>query len=83
MTPDRFGGASNGKPIVGFRAAGKLDAHLASDLTTYAHGVLVLWARKDSPAQPVTLNSLTNPAVSRIAIANDRHAPYGKAAVAT
>jgi hypothetical protein len=38
---------------------------VAANLTTshvpvpYAHGVLVLWARKDSPAQPITLDSLT------------------------
>lgn len=48
--------------------------------TPYAHGVLVLWARKDSPAQPLTLESLTKPGVTRLAIANDLHAPYGLAA---
>jgi molybdate transport system substrate-binding protein len=46
----------------------------------YARGVLVLWARKDSPAQPLTLNSLTSPKVQKIAIANGLHAPYGLAA---
>lgn len=48
----------------------------------YARGELVLWARKDSPAQPLSLASLTSPAVSRIAVANDLHAPYGQAATA-
>jgi molybdate transport system substrate-binding protein len=48
--------------------------------TPYARGVLVLWARKDSPAQPLTLDSLTKPAVTRIAMANPLHAPYGLAA---
>jgi molybdate transport system substrate-binding protein len=48
--------------------------------TLYARGVLVLWARNDSPAQPLTLDSLTNPRVARIAIANTLHAPYGLAA---
>jgi molybdate transport system substrate-binding protein len=48
--------------------------------TPYARGVLVLWARKDSPAQPLTLNSLTSPKVTKIAIANALHAPYGFAA---
>lgn len=48
----------------------------------YATGVLVLWARKDSPAQPLSLRSLTSPNVARIAVANDRHAPYGQAATA-
>jgi molybdate transport system substrate-binding protein len=42
--------------------------------------VLVLWARKDSPAQPLTLDALTSPKVLKIAIANGLHAPYGFAA---
>jgi molybdate transport system substrate-binding protein len=46
----------------------------------YARGVLVLWARKDSPAQPLTLDALTSPKVQKIAIANGQHAPYGFAA---
>lgn len=46
----------------------------------YARGVLVLWARKDSPAQPLTLESMTSSRVMKIAIANDLHAPYGRAA---
>lgn len=45
----------------------------------YARGVLVLWARKDSPAQPLSLDSMSKPAVQKIAIANDLHAPYGVA----
>jgi molybdate transport system substrate-binding protein len=59
---------------------------VAANLTTsktpvpYAHGVLVLWARKDSPAQPLTLDSLTVPKVQKMAIANGLHAPYGFAA---
>ena len=48
--------------------------------TPYARGVLVLWARKDSPAQPLALAALTSPNVSKIAIANGLHAPYGLAA---
>ncbi|QMV20130.1 molybdate ABC transporter substrate-binding protein [Granulicella sp. 5B5] len=55
-------------------------AGLALDLQTYARGVLVVWARKDSPAQPVSVNSLTSDKVSKIAVANDAHAPYGVAA---
>ncbi len=49
--------------------------------TPYARGVLVLWARKDSPAHPLTLNILTSPKVTKIAIANAAHAPYGFAAM--
>lgn len=48
----------------------------------YARGVLVLWARKDSPLQPLTQNTLENDRFSRLAIANPDHAPYGRAAVA-
>ena len=47
--------------------------------TPYARGVLVLWARKDSPAQPLTLESLSSPKVTRIAIANELRSPYGLA----
>ena len=38
-------------------------------------------ARKDSPAQPLTIDSLLSPRVQKIAIANPLHAPYGFAAV--
>ena len=48
----------------------------------YATGILVLWARKDSPAQPLSMDSLTKAGVTRIAVANDLHAPYGMAATA-
>lgn len=58
-------------------AAGLTDGTIP---TPYAHGVLVLWARKDSPAQPLTINSLISPKVTKIAIANSLHAPYGFAA---
>lgn len=59
-------------------AAGLTDS---KEPTAYARGVLVLWARNDSPAQPLTLNSLSKPSVTRIAVANDLHAPYGVAAM--
>jgi molybdate transport system substrate-binding protein len=49
--------------------------------TQYARGTLVLWARKDSPLQPITLDTLTDKRVKTVAIANDLHAPYGRAAV--
>jgi molybdate transport system substrate-binding protein len=41
----------------------------------------VLWARKDSPLQPITLDTLMDKRVTSVAIANDLHAPYGQAAV--
>jgi molybdate transport system substrate-binding protein len=55
-------------------------AGLATGLVPYARGVLVLWARNDSPAQPLTLDALTSDKVAKIAVANDLHAPYGLAA---
>ncbi len=60
------------------------DAHLTADPrpVPYATGVLVLWARKDSPAQPLSLSALTQANVTRVAVANDLHAPYGQAATA-
>jgi molybdate transport system substrate-binding protein len=48
--------------------------------TPYAHGVLVLWARTDSPLQPLSLNTLKSPKLTRLALANPAHAPYGLAA---
>lgn len=48
----------------------------------YARGALVLWARKDSPLQPLTQNTLREGKFSTLAIANPEHAPYGRAAVA-
>jgi molybdate transport system substrate-binding protein len=48
----------------------------------YATGTLVLWTRKDSGISPLTIDSLTDPKVTRIAIADELHAPYGRAAYA-
>lgn len=50
--------------------------------TAYARGALVLWARKDSPLRPLSMGRLTDPRVTRIAVANELHAPYGRAAIA-
>lgn len=49
---------------------------------TYAKGTLVLWARKDSPLPPPSLDLLRSPELKRLAIANPDRAPYGRAAVA-
>lgn len=48
----------------------------------YALGTLVLWARKDSPLQPLTQNTLREGKFTSLAIANPDHAPYGRAAMA-
>ncbi|HXS12884.1 MAG TPA: molybdate ABC transporter substrate-binding protein [Acidobacteriaceae bacterium] len=48
--------------------------------TPYAHGVLVLWALQSSPLQPLSLDTLKSLRLTRLAIANPAHAPYGLAA---
>ena len=48
----------------------------------YAKGLLVLWVRKDTVADPGTLGmrALLNPAVKHVSLANPKLAPYGLAA---
>jgi len=53
--------------------------HAASPVTPYAVGRIVLWS-SSMDASKMTLDSLTDPRVARIAIANPKHAPYGKRA---
>ncbi len=48
----------------------------------YARGTLVLWARNDSPLQPLSIDSLHSPSLRTVAVANAQHAPYGRAAKA-
>jgi len=49
----------------------------------YATGKLVLWIPNGSRLDIKSgLNSLTDPSINKIAIANPEHAPYGQAAVA-
>lgn len=52
-------------------------------LYRYAVGRVVLWAPKQSPVEVSKgLTILREPTVKKIAIANPKHAPYGRAAVA-
>ena len=51
----------------------------ASDVKSYAFGRIVLWSNSVD-ASKLTLASLTDSAITRIAIANPKHAPYGKRA---
>ena len=79
----------NGAPMDIFLGADfvfpeKIVAAGLSDMTAptaYAKGTLVLWARKDSPLQPITVEKIGDPQVKSIAIADEAHAPYGRAAV--
>ncbi|MDZ4184083.1 MAG: molybdate ABC transporter substrate-binding protein [Desulfuromonadales bacterium] len=50
-----------------------------SEVTPYAVGRIVLWSNSLNAAQ-MTLESLLDPKIARIAIANPKHAPYGKRA---
>ncbi|MBK9307972.1 MAG: molybdate ABC transporter substrate-binding protein [Nitrospira sp.] len=52
-------------------------------LSRYAVGRIVLWSSHDSPLNVTEgLKTLRHPSVRTIAIANPKHAPYGRAAVA-
>ncbi len=55
-----------------------------ADFFLYAIGRIVVWTPKNSPLdfQKTGIQSLLNPSVKKIAIANPEHAPYGRAAVA-
>lgn len=48
----------------------------------YARGTLVLWTRNDSRFHHLSVDSLRDPALKSLAIANPQHAPYGRAAEA-
>lgn len=51
----------------------------ALEVQRYAVGRIVLWSASRD-ASKMTLNDLVNPAIQKIAIANPKHAPYGKRA---
>jgi molybdate transport system substrate-binding protein len=63
-----------------------IDKGLASreSAFVYAVGHLVLWVPRDSPldVEKLGMQVLLSPSVRKIAIANPRHAPYGRAAEA-
>lgn len=80
----------NGDPADLFMAAdysfpeGIVAANLADTPAPipYARGTLVLFALKSSPLQPLTQDTLRDPRIQSLAIADPLHAPYGRAAVA-
>lgn len=51
----------------------------ASEVKPYAVGRIVLWS-SEMDAAKMTLATLTDPKITKIAIANPKHAPYGKRA---
>ena len=51
----------------------------ASEVKPYAFGRIVLWSASED-ATKMTLASLVDPKITRVAIANPKHAPYGKRA---
>ncbi|WP_397546753.1 molybdate ABC transporter substrate-binding protein [Rhodothermus marinus] len=53
-----------------------------SSFFLYAVGQLVVWVPADSSLKLASWDELAGPAVRRLALANPRHAPYGRAAVA-
>src|SRR5947209_15713776 len=57
---------------------------LADSEFVYGVGRLVIWVPRTSPIEIETLGmqSLVSPLVRKVAIANPRHAPYGRAAEA-
>lgn len=58
-----------------------VDGASASDPVTYAQGTLVLWTRNDSHWPHPSLDTLRDPELKRLAIANPERAPYGRAAI--
>ena len=56
----------------------------ASTVFIYSRGQLVLWVPRGSPipVEQLGMKALLHPAARKVAIANPRHAPYGRAAEA-
>jgi molybdate transport system substrate-binding protein len=81
----------NGAPFDVFMAADMsfpqkvIAAGLAEETepVAYARGTLVLWTRKDSGINTLSVATLKDATVKSIAVANPEHAPYGRAAQAS
>lgn len=85
-----FSQIKNGAPFDVFLSADRdypdtLDGLGKTDkgTTIYAQGILVMWVASRTGLDPApNLSTLTSSHISKIAIANPSHAPYGRAAVA-
>jgi len=64
---------------IAYPRALKADGFAASEVQAYALGRIVLWRASRAGKAP-SLEDLTDPSIQSIAIANPRHAPYGKRA---
>lgn len=64
---------------VGFARELKAAGQAITEPKLYAIGRIVLWSTSHD-ATKLTLASLTDPSIQKIAIANPKHAPYGKRA---
>lgn len=87
-----FSQIQNGAPFdlyfsadIGFARKLEQSGHaVPGSLYRYAIGRIVVWAPKASPLpiEKIGIEVLRDPTVRKIAIANPKHAPYGRAAVA-
>lgn len=64
---------------IAYPRALKAEGFAGSEVQPYAVGRIVLWSTLRD-ASKMTLADLTDPAIQKIAIANPKHAPYGKRA---
>jgi len=64
---------------IGFPRELAKQGQAGSEVKPYAVGRIVLWSA-DMDATKMTLASLADPKIAKIAIANPKHAPYGKRA---
>jgi molybdate transport system substrate-binding protein len=64
---------------IAYPRALKAEGFAASDVQPYAVGRIVLWSTSRDTGK-MTLADLTDPTIQKIAIANPKHAPYGKRA---
>lgn len=64
---------------IAYPRALKEEGFAASEVQAYAVGRIVLWS-PSRDASKMTLNDLADPIIQKIAIANPKHAPYGKRA---